>query len=149
MNKKVGKKQVQRFQKWYKNFLVGTDKDIIRMWFDDYKLRIKRVEGLAEEYEEEKIILALCYIDGLSKFKNGRTSKKLFIAFLSIYAGLDRGLATKLYEWHRCFGVHHGKILGISRTGNINLNSNPPQITSHFILKQLKNCFNKLRKEMS
>ena len=144
----MNRKQIQKFQKWRRNFLAGTDKEIIKMWFDDYQKRIKRLEKLNKEYEEEKIILALCYIDGLTRFKHGLTSKKLFIKFLSNYANLSTELSTKLYQWSRCFGVHRGKILGVSKTGRVNLKSTPPQITSGFILEKLKMCFRKLRKEM-
>lgn len=146
MNKK---QQLQKLQKWHKIFLAGTDKEIIEMWFDDYHNKIERFLKLSEEYEEEKIILAFCYLDGLARFKYGHTSRKLFIEFLSNYSNLSVDLSTKLYQWSRCFGIHYGKVLGISKTGRINLKSTPPQITSGFICGKLKMCFNKLAKEMT
>jgi len=133
---------------WRKSFLTGTDKEIIKKWFNNYETKIKQLEKIGGEYEEEKIILALCYIDGLSRFKNGLTSKRLFINFLSSYSSINIDLANKIYQWHRCFGVHHGKILGISKIGKLDFKLNPPQISSNFILEKLKICFNKLKKEM-
>lgn len=140
--------EIMRFYKWRKSFLAGTDKEVIKVWFDNYKIKINRLEKLGGNYEEEKMILTLCYIDGLSRFKYGRTSKRLFIKFLSDYSKMSSDLAARIYQWHRNFGVHHGRILGISKTGKLDLCSTPPQITADFVFEKLKVCLNKLAREM-